>query len=162
MKPYMKKRDAGTVTSLINDGRSILAWAEVSFIVHATEREELITSMFHERLGIPIERFHVRQYEGHYGNPIALFKARIDRADADRFAILLFSLLGDEARNQFLPDLARHLDDKGVLYLRIDRGSFAVGKVAIGEESPIRIRMKAAKRHRSGEPLDGYLSLTGN
>ena len=145
---------------LSKDRRPMLAWVEVSFVIHATEKEELMTSMFHERLSIPIEKFHVQRYEGHYGNPIALFRARIDRGDADRLAILLFSLFEDEAKDQFIHDMARHLDDKGVLYLRIDRGSFAVGKVTIGEKSPIRIRMKTANRHWSGGPLDGYMSLT--
>ena len=154
--------DEGKAIPLSKDRRPMLAWAEVSFVIHATEKEELMTSMFHDHLGIPIEGFHVQRYEGHYGNPIALFRARIDRGDADRFAILLFSLFEDEAKAQFLPDMARHLDDKGVLYLRIDRGSFAVGKVVIGEKNPIRIRMKTAQRYRSGEPLDGYLSLMGN
>ena len=52
--------------------KSILASAEIKFLIQATEDEKRFTDEVSKVLKIPVEKFDKSLLDGHFGNPIAL------------------------------------------------------------------------------------------
>ncbi|MDW8045141.1 MAG: RNA-binding domain-containing protein [Nitrososphaerota archaeon] len=131
---------------------------EISFIVHATEDEEKVLESIVKRLSIPREIFKVRRMEGHFGNPIQFYHARLTGNEADRFAERLFPSLDDIDKDLMRIELKKYIDEHGNLYLRIDKQTFfdEKGKLRLSQEDAVRIKLKF-KEKQSLNFLNKYL-----
>ena len=85
-----------------------------------------------------------RQYlQGHYGNPIITFEARLTKQSVvDEFATFFLNQLSNKDKLVIQRDLRLCSDAEGNLYIRIDKQQIFRGFVQLGEEDPIRVRMK--------------------
>jgi RNA binding exosome subunit len=92
------------------------------------------------------EVFTRRYLQGHYGNPIATFEAHLsDPALIEDFKAFLLKQLPKVERLTIVKELERHIDSDGNLYIRIDKQKMFRGVAQLGQDDPIRIRMKFVK-----------------
>lgn len=119
---------------------------EISAIAHATDDLEKVqvalTTILPESLK-GRQLFTRRYLEGHYRNPITTFEARLTKpADVEVFTSNFFRQLSKSEKLRIERDLALHSDPEGNLYVRIDKQRAFRGIIELGEEDPIRIRLK--------------------
>jgi RNA binding exosome subunit len=119
---------------------------EISTIAHATDDLDKIQAAL---LGLLPEALKARQLftrkylQGHHGNPIVTFEARLTHpSDVEEFKVFFLSRLSKSERLSIRRDLDLHSDAEGNLYIRINKQQTFRGTVQLGEEDPIRVRMK--------------------
>lgn len=119
---------------------------EISAIAHATDDPEKVQAALTVILpdSLKDRQLFTRRYlEGHHGNPIVTFEARLTRApEVEEFANYFFRHLSKSEKLRIQRDLALHSDSEGSLYIRIDKQQAFRGIVELGEEDPIRVRLK--------------------
>lgn len=137
----------------------VISSAEISFIIHATEDEEKVLENVMKKLSIPKEIFKVRKMEGHFGNPIHLYYAKLSGNNAENFAKQLFLSLNNIDKNLMKLELWKYVDEHGSLYLRIDKQTLFEdkGKLRLAQEDAVRVKLKA--KHKFGDMLFEYRDL---
>lgn len=84
--------------------------------------------------------------DGHYGNPIATFEAKLTKPhDVTEFAEHFLQQLAKKERLKVVRDLDLHSDEDGNLFIRLDKQQAYLGAMELGDEDPIRVRLKFSK-----------------
>jgi RNA binding exosome subunit len=133
--------------------------AEVNVLLHATEDGSKVLQSIQDLLSVPPERFTSIPSEGHYKNKISLLKAMLSSHEAGELALRVMSLLNSSDRERLSSALLEYSDEKGNLYLRLDKQRICQGKVSLSETDAIKIRFKPVKRYRPSGNLEGYRGL---
>ena len=133
--------------------------AEVNLLLHATEDGGRVLQSVQDLLSVPSERFSSEPSEGHYKNKILLLKAVMPSQEAGKLVHRIMSLLNSSDRERLSSALPEYSDEKGNLYLRLDKQRICQGKVSLSETDAIRIRFKPVKRYRPSGNLESYRGL---
>ncbi|HEY8140185.1 MAG TPA: RNA-binding domain-containing protein [Nitrososphaera sp.] len=133
--------------------------AEVDLVLHATEAADRVLKSISDSLQILPEKFSRMPAEGHFKNKILLLKANLSSQEAAALAFRVTSLLNSGDKDELSRNLVRYLDEKGSLYLRIDKQRLCQGKVSLSESDSIRIRFRPVKRYRPTGSVDSYRGL---
>lgn len=133
--------------------------AEINVLLHATEDGSKVLQSIQDLLSVPPERFTNIPSEGHYKNKILLLKAILSSHEAGELAHRVMSLLSISDRERLSSALPEYSDEKGNLYLRLDKQRICQGKVSLSETDAIRIRFKPVKRYRPSGNLENYRGL---
>jgi RNA-binding protein len=112
--------------------------AEIKIIVHATEETDSILEHLNSTLDVPPDTFSIVKTEGHWGNEILLLTGVLSKNGANSLYRKLEASLV-ENYDELLPNF---FDEKGNLYLRLDKQRLCRGKVSISESDSIRIRFR--------------------
>ena len=127
---------------------------EISTIAHATDDLEKVQTALSTVLPETLrerEIFTRRYLQGHHGNPIVTFDAKLTKPkEVEDFARHFLTRLSKSEKLVIQRDLHLHSDDEGNLFIRIDRQQAYRGIVEVGEEDPIRVRLKFTRF--SGKP----------
>ena len=118
---------------------------EVSVFCYGTESPEKVTSAVATLF--PGIRLKIERKQGHYDTPILILSSVISASEQiDAF----FKRLGGEVINEILSTLEKRVDERGVLYIRLDKQSLITGKVRLttGGDS-ILIKCKPEMNQRS-------------
>ncbi|MCP8315552.1 MAG: hypothetical protein H3Z51_01630 [archaeon] len=136
-----------------------LSSIEITWMTHATEDGEKVVKKMVEFF--PLSYDHIKSFnlEGHFGNPILLYKARLTGAEAGKFIHTLFSSLSDIDKKILEHELSKHLDEHGAFYIRIDKQLLCEGKIGISEKDAIRIKLKPKGGLKLHEKLSYYRGL---
>jgi len=126
-------------------------------IVHATEDAGKLYSAFEELFGVGQDSFKAQELEGHFDNPVLVLSAKITNGMAVRVLERISSALSDRERDEILDTLEDRMDGSG-LYLRIGKQEFVRGRIALGEENAIRMRIRKPV-YRKGEAVREYRNL---
>lgn len=143
----------------MSEGDLRFSSAEVNLLLHGTEDGNKVLQSMQNTLSIPPERFSSMLSEGHYKNKILLLKATLSSQEAGELARRIMSLLNSLDRERLSSSLAEYSDEKGNLYLRLDKQRICQGKVSLSETDAIRIRFKPVKRYRPSGNLESYRGL---
>ena len=137
---------------------------EVSAFIHATEDPEKVAAAC--RRVLPAEcaeaiLFDGRNLLGHYRNPITLLSARINQRPAvAAFIDHLAGALSEVDKARLAADVTRRIDDRGALYLRLDKQEAFLGRMTLGHGDPIRLTVKLARsRKRLADAITVYRDL---
>ncbi len=133
--------------------------AEVNLVLHATEDSNKVLQSIQDVLSVPSERFSVSPSEGHYKNKILMLKAMLSSQEAGELARRIMSLLNSSDRERLSSSLPDYSDEKGNLYLRLDKQRIIQGKVSLSETDAIRIRFRPVKRYRPSGNIESYRGL---
>jgi RNA binding exosome subunit len=134
--------------------------AEVNLVLHATEDGGKVLQAIQDVLLVPSERFASSPSEGHYKNRILLLKAILSSQEAGRLASRIVSLLNSTDREQLSNLLHEYSDEKGNLYIRLDKQRMCQGRVSLSETDAIRMRFRPVKRYnKSWRSAESYRSL---
>jgi len=125
---------------------AVVQSVEISTIAHATDDPDKVQLALHNLLPESLRErqlFTRRYVEGHHGNPIVTFDARLTRpAEGEALAKHVISRLSRSERMLIVRDLALHVDDEGNLYVRVDKQQAFRRAVELSDEDPIRVRIK--------------------
>jgi RNA binding exosome subunit len=122
---------------------------EISTIAHATDDLDKVEIVLMRLIPDTLkgrQLFTRRYIQGHYGNPIVTFEARLTKpSEIDAFTTFFLSQLSSKDKLAIQRDLRLYSDADGNLYIRIDKQQTFRGIIQLGEEDPIRVRMKFTK-----------------
>ncbi len=125
-----------------------IAYVDVRFFAHATEDLEKVVGAVQNILpsdNIEEIAFNRSNLEGHYGNPITLFEAKIKDKEIIRALVEnLASHLSALDKEELSREINRYVE-KGSLYLRLDKQAALQGKIKLVSSDPIRIRIRFRK-----------------
>ena len=133
--------------------------AEVNLLLHGTEDGAKVLQSIHDTFSVPPERFSIMPSEGHYKNKIHLLKTALSSQEAGDLALHIISLLNSSNRERLSSSLSEYSDEKGNLYLRLDKQKLCQGKVSLSETDAIRVRFKPVKRYKPSGNLASYRGL---
>jgi len=133
--------------------------AEVDLHLHATEEGGKVLQSIQDVLSVPSERFSSSPSEGHYKNKILLLKAMLSSREARELAVRIMSLLNGSDRDRLSSSLPEYSDEKGNLYLRLNKQRICQGNVSLSEADVIRVRFRPVKRYRPSGNLESYRGL---
>jgi RNA binding exosome subunit len=128
--------------------------AEISIIVHATEEKDKILEHFSSTLSVSPDSFSTGFAEGHWGNKIVLLTSILSKNEANILYVKIKSCLTD-TDVALLSNLFDFYDEKGNLYIRLDKQRICRGRVSLSEGDSIRIKFKSILTH---EPRKSTLS----
>ena len=115
--------------------------AEIKIIVHATEEKDSILEHLNSTLNVPSDAFSIVKTQGHWGNEILLLTGILSKDEANSlYRKVKASLLENYG------ELSNFYDEKGNLYIRLDKQRLCRGKVSISESDSIRIRFRSVIR----------------
>jgi len=137
---------------------------EISTIAHATDDLEKVQAALRTILPDSLKErqlFTRKHIEGHHRNPIVTFDARLTKpAEVNEFTSYFLSQLSKSEKLLIERNLALHSDPEGNLYIRIDKQQAFRGMVELGDEDPIRVRMKFSRL--SGEAMELMKNFLGS
>jgi RNA binding exosome subunit len=125
-----------------------IAYVDIRFFAHATEDLEKVVEAVQNLLprdGIEEIAFNKSNLEGHYGNPITLFEAKIKDKETIRTLVeSLSSNLSSLDKEELGREINRYIEE-GSLYLRLDKQAALQGKIRLVTSDPIHIRIRFRK-----------------
>jgi RNA-binding protein len=133
--------------------------AEINLVLHATEDEDTVLKAIEDILLVPSDRFSSSASEGHFKNKIVLQKAILSSHEAGLLAKRVMSLLNRPDRVRLARLVHEYSDEKGNLYIRLDKQRMCQGRVSLSETDAIRIRFKPVKRYKRSGAIQGYEGL---
>jgi RNA-binding protein len=133
--------------------------AEINIVVHATEDENKILHSLFDVLSIPYEKFSYSFSEGHWGNKILVLTATIDGQVAKDLILKIISLLNSIDRYHLSNFFDKYVDEKGNLYIRLDKQRICKGRISLSERDSIRIRFRPVRRYKPSSNLQNYRVL---
>jgi RNA binding exosome subunit len=133
--------------------------AEINIVLHATEDEGRVLKAIEDVLLVPSERFSSSPSEGHYKNKILLHRVILSSHEAGSLAKRVISLLNSADREHLSRLVHEYSDEKGNLYIRLDKQRMCQGRVSLSETDAIRIRFKPVKRYKPSGAIQGYAGL---
>jgi RNA-binding protein len=136
-----------------------LAAAEINLVLHATEDEDKVLKAIEATLLVPSVRFSRSVSEGHYKNKILMQKAMLSSKEAAMLAKRVISLLNSADRAYLSRQIDDYADEKGNLYIRLDKQRICKGKVSLSETDAIRVRFKPIRRFRPSDSVQNYVGL---
>ena len=117
--------------------------AEIGIIVHATEEKDKILEHLNSTLGVSSGSFSTGFAQGHWGNKILLLTAILGKSEANSLYMKVKSILGDKDNAL----LSNFCDEKGNLYIRLDKQRMCRGTVTLSEGDSVRIKFKPILAH---------------
>jgi RNA binding exosome subunit len=133
---------------------------EVSFFLHATEDRQRVVETVKGRLGMGVEPTY-QEMEGHFGNRITRVSFEVKKEDAQRVFEAVSRLLLKAGGSELKANLGEFLDERGSLYLRLDKQEFMRGSYAFGSGDPVRIKVRPRAFAARGDPVGFYRRLMG-
>lgn len=112
---------------------------EVETFAHATESLEKVMEAL-ERAGVPSGSISVEKTKGHYGNDINVLRANISRSAGMR--VFFDSSFFSNIKSEILNTLPERVDDKGFLYLRMDKQDLFNGIYRLNDRGDVRVFIK--------------------
>ncbi|MEM3383605.1 MAG: RNA-binding domain-containing protein [Nitrososphaerales archaeon] len=132
---------------------------EITWMIHATEDGEKVVKKMIELFPLSIDDIKYSNLEGHFGNPLIIYKIRLTGSKVDEFVQSLFSFIKDVDKKILERELPKHLDKCGAFYIRIDKQLLCKGKIALSEKDAIRIKLKPKNNLNFNEKLLHYRRL---
>ena len=131
--------------------------ADVSVIIHATEDKNKVLESICGIFSIDANRFRHTELVGHWGNRISLLTGSLESVEANRLVQKILLSLSSVEKNQLLTSSHSFIDEKGNLYLRLDKQRICQKRISLSETDSIRLRFKPARRFKVNSNYD-YLS----
>ena len=123
--------------------------AEISVFAHATEDEEKVKQAV-KRIAPYEHEYESQRLSGHYDDPITLLTSKtVKRKEVTDLLANIVNKLSSIDRQTLLDELSNHVDEKGNLYLRLDKQKAFNGRAVLQENDPIRIKVKFQLPHKA-------------
>ena len=128
----------------------------MSFIIHATEEDAKVLSAISEGLDIGIEKFDKNLSNGHFGNPITMFNARILADRANIFVTKMFEKIKSVDKVTLSDQLKTHVDRHGTMYLRLNKQELFRNILELSQSDSIRIKIKPNHNRPLADTIVAY------
>jgi RNA binding exosome subunit len=128
--------------------------ADIRVIIHATEDENKILDSLCDIFSIPADRFQLVESIGHWGNRISLLTGRLESAEANSLVLKILSALNSVDMNRLSNSFHTFIDEKGNLYLRLDKQRICRKNISLSEVDSVRFRFKPVRRFKIDKNYD--------
>jgi len=125
-----------------------VAYVDIRFCAHATEDVDKVVMAVQNVLPsdhIEDITFNRSNLEGHYGNPITFFHARIKDKETVRALVENLSANLSSLDKEELGRTMNRCVEKGSLYIRLDKQAALQGKIKLVTSDPIHMRIRFRK-----------------
>ena len=125
-----------------------VAYVDIRFCAHATEDVDKVVMAVQNVLPsdhIEDVTFNRSNLEGHYGNPITFFEARIKDKETVRALVENLSANLSSLDKEELGRTMNRCVEKGSLYIRLDKQAALQGKIKLVTSDPIHMRIRFRK-----------------
>jgi len=125
-----------------------VAYVDIRFCAHATEDVDKVVMAVQNVLPsdhVEDVTFNRSNLEGHYGNPITFFDARIKDKETVRALVEKISSNLSSLDKEELGRTMNRCVEKGSLYIRLDKQAALQGKIKLVTSDPIHIRIRFRK-----------------
>ncbi|MFW6436633.1 MAG: RNA-binding protein [Halococcoides sp.] len=130
-------------------GALALHYVDLRAFAYGTERDERVAAAL--RRFLPEEATIDRvDSEGHMGDPIGVFSARIESADGMRTVLDALADLPAEERGHLSHQIADRIDDNTAFYMTLDKQAACEGSVRLGDGITLRAKIEAYPATREG------------
>ncbi len=129
--------------------------AEINVVVHATEDKDIIIDSLRNVLLLDTEKIEIISSEGHWGNKILLMRLWVFGHDSSDLLKKIFSSLIYYDK-EILSNIENFVDDKGYLYLRLDKQKLCKKKIRLGDNDSIRLKFKPVRKFKNLDIVDEY------
>lgn len=119
--------------------------SDIDIVIHATEDKSKILNSVLINLEILKEKIKEFQFEGHWGNKILRVIIEIDKKETHQLIEKILTKLTFIDRHNLLSNLDQYIDDKGSLYLRLDKQKICNNKISLSDNEGIKIKFKVNK-----------------
>ena len=119
-----------------------LHYVELRAFCYATEAEDRVSAALQRLLPAETE-LERAESEGHFGDPIVVLSARVERADGIRSVLEALSDLPGSEYDQLLEQLDERVDPDCNLYVTLDKQAAYEGDVRLGEGITLRGKVEA-------------------
>lgn len=133
--------------------------ADINFVIHATENERIVFDSIKQFFGLSGERFISSPLDGHFGNKILSISLTVSAQEAQQIVSKIFSSLNSNDRAMLINSFDDYADEKGNLYLRLNKQKICQGKISLSDSDSIRFRFKPVRRYKPGSNIEGYRGL---
>ena len=125
-----------------------VAYVDVRFCAHATEDLDKVVEAVQNVL--PSDHteevtFERSDLEGHYGNPITFFDARIKNKETVKAVVENIATNLSQVDKEELDRTIDRYVEKGSLFIRLDKQAAFRGKTKFATSDPIRVRIRFRK-----------------
>ena len=138
--------------------------SNIDIVIHATEDKYIILEAVLTNLEIPIEKFEEIEYEGHWGNKILRLSTEINKNDNHILIEKILKKLSFLDKENLLSNLDKHIDEKGNLYLRIDKQKICKNKISLSDTEGIKFKFKVNKNqiilHKKSRKVEDEIYLS--
>ena len=135
-----------------------LHYVEVRAFCYATEAEDRVETALRTLLpaNVDLER---AESEGHFGDPIVVLSARVERADEIREVLSALETLPADEYERFVAELDERVDEECNLFVTLDKQAAYEGQSRLGEGITLRGKVEAypAKREAAVENVQDLL-----
>lgn len=104
----------------------------IQALCHATEDEERVLKALHTLY----PTFEKHKATGYFGNPISVLSVRITRR---KEITRVLQALKEHCSGQLSSDIERRMDERGNLYIRLDKQELYQGSIAVRDSGEIKI-----------------------
>ena len=143
----------------VEDNIITFSTAQISVIVHATENQDKILQSINNVLSISPDRFSSNTSEGHWGNKILILSAVITSAEANSLVSKILSGLNKNDRHTLSDFFDNYIDEKGNLYIRLDKQRICQGRSSLSDNDSVRIRLRPVRKYKPTRILESYRRL---
>jgi RNA binding exosome subunit len=114
---------------------------DISVLVHATEDDNKIIQYILEYFekSSNSKQIEIVKTEGHWKNPITRINITLSKHMDYYFEILMNELKNIHGEIEFTQYLKNNVDEKGSIYLRLDKQKLCLGKVNLSANDSVRL-----------------------
>jgi len=124
---------------------------EISILIHATENENKVLNSIFKFMDYTQESTQVKSIktEGHWKNPIIRLIISVNDG-VDRIFEKLYALLVEAYGENYANDyINTNTDDKGYIYIRLDKQNICKGNLMLSDRDAIRMVFKKLGKFES-------------
>mgnify|MGYP001199309363 CR=1 FL=1 len=134
-----------------------LAFVEIRVLAHATEDQDKVLKAFKEVISeTALEELKIirEKLVGHYKNPIELMHVKVhSKSLANEIVVNIFSKLARHEYTSLLEMVENRLDNRGALFLRLDKQAAYCGKLQFSDSDPVRVQIKLLIPHKQRDRI---------
>ncbi len=119
---------------------------QVEAFAHATEDQAKVKHAISNIIPDLDAGIQAESLRGHYDNPILLLRLRIEDQDrVERTVSLLRDKIEPEQKKTLGEELSQHLDERGWLYLRLNKQELYCGRIVFSNgDDVVKVRLSLA------------------
>jgi RNA-binding protein len=125
--------------------------ADVSVIIHATEDDNKIIESLSHTISVHPSVFRLTTSIGHWGNRILLINGKFEGAVAKQLFENIWNSLNSMEKTQVAKSQDSLVDDKGNLYVRLNKQRLCQKRISLSESDSVRFRFRHARRYKMDE-----------
>ena len=141
----------------------LIGSVQIEAFAHATEDPAKVIQAISNIIPNPEIELQTENLRGHYDNPILLLRLKLENHQrVEQILATLRDKLGPETKELLSSELAQHTDERGWLYLRLDKQELYRGRLAFSSgDDAVKLRLSLAPHILRKHNIDEVYRLCG-